>query len=235
MGPNQFYRRHSIFPVKGQTVQITPYLTADIEQVSKYSVMLAVQAQDGQTFKGDFGTATITVGETEITTTLTPRIGAPFELNNQRGRIVSTDGTTFTVDFNHPLAGKPIVFDLEVAQLTKASDLMKDTIPWMEDYDQGLTTAEKEDKPMVLLLYAAWCNWSKRLQEESLEDPRIKMLKDHFVWVKINSDEEEEYGQIYEQKSFPMIVLLKPHGDVIRKINGFKDARTLKQQLVEVI
>ena len=43
-----------------------------------------------------------------------PVPGMPIEADNMRGRIVSVTSGRVTIDFNHPLAGKALVFDLEV-------------------------------------------------------------------------------------------------------------------------
>lgn len=54
-----------------------------------------------------------------------PVPGMPIEADNMRGRIVSVTSGRVTVDFNHPLAGKVLVFDLEV---TKRMELMDEKI-----------------------------------------------------------------------------------------------------------
>jgi thiol:disulfide interchange protein len=155
-------------------------------------------------------------------------------MDDAKGRIVATDGMSFTVDFNHPLAGKDIDFDVEVVALTKAS-AFKAPLPWMADHDKGLKSAESEKKDMLLVLYAGWCSWSKKLLEESLEDPRIKQMKDRFVWVKVDSDKEQAFKEAYQQNGFPMVVVLNSKGDVVKKIDGYRDAAALKRELEEVL
>lgn len=43
-----------------------------------------------------------------------PAPGMPIEADNMRGRVLSVTSGRVTLDFNHPLAGKVLVFDLEV-------------------------------------------------------------------------------------------------------------------------
>jgi FKBP-type peptidyl-prolyl cis-trans isomerase 2 len=52
--------------------------------------------------------------------------GAYVTINKLRGRIVSIDGGRVRVDFNHPLAGKVLVYDLEIVrQATKNEEKVK--------------------------------------------------------------------------------------------------------------
>jgi len=52
--------------------------------------------------------------------------------------------------------------------------------------------------------------------------------------VKVNSDKEKKYYEQYGQKGYPLIVLLKADGTVIKKIDGYRDARALKGELEAV-
>jgi uncharacterized protein YyaL (SSP411 family) len=104
-------------------------------------------------------------------------------------------------------------------------------IAWMEDHDKALDTAKKEDKPVFLLLYAPWCSWSKKIMDESMEDPRIKAMKDRFIWAKVNSEEQKDLYEFYEQKGYPLVVIVNPEGEVVKRIDGYKDGGALKKEL----
>jgi FKBP-type peptidyl-prolyl cis-trans isomerase 2 len=235
MTAQEYMEEFNSFPVQGKEVNLVPYFKARVVEVTEHDVKLKFLAEDGEQVKESFGTARITVDEKNVTIRLAPRVGAFFEVKGQKGRITSTEGNVFTVDFNHPLAGKAVMLDLEVVSLTKASAFNSVEIPWLEDHDQGLHAAEHEAKPVVLVLYAEWCTWCKKLLNESFQDPRIKLLKDQFIWVKIDSSMQIDLKKLYEQDGFPMIVLLHPNGEVIRKIEGFKEARTLYQELRQLL
>jgi thioredoxin-related protein len=162
-------------------------------------------------------------------------VGADFEMNGRRGRIIKVDQHEFTVDFNHPLAGKDLLLEIEIVSLTKAAQLKDSRLAWLEDYEQAVEAAADRKKPMVLLLHAEWCDWCKKMMAESLQDPRIKMLRDDFVWVKIDSDKQPELAARFDQKSFPMVVILDRKGNLAKRIEGYRDAATLKKELEEVL
>jgi len=233
MHPEEFVREFGSFPLLGKELEFNPYLKARVSGVTEYETILELLARDGERVLASFGTAEINVdiGKKEVTIRLTPTMGAPFEVKGREGRIVSTDGSFFTVDFNHPMAGKSVVIDLEIVSLAKASSLRAVEIPWLYDHEQGLDAARQEGKPAVLVLYASWCQWSQKLLSEVFEDPRIKSLKDRFIWVQIDSDEEGDLKALYEQDGFPMVVLLGPRGEVVDKLDGFREVGTLREEL----
>lgn len=43
-----------------------------------------------------------------------PQVGMPVEADGRRGKVMSVTSGRVTIDFNHPLAGKMLVYDLEI-------------------------------------------------------------------------------------------------------------------------
>lgn len=224
---DEYVKRYGGFPAVGKEVPLAPFITTKVARIGEKEVTLAITAQDGARFDRPIGIVTVSVAKEGITLHLEPKLGAPFSANNRQGVISAINGETFTVDFNHPLAGKTIKLDLEVVSVTKAANLQAAHIGWIENHDAGLAKAKKEGKPLFVLLYADWCHWCKRTQAESLTDPRIGKLMDKFVWMKLNSDKERKYKQEFGQDGFPMMVILRPDGTVAEKIDGFRDGATL--------
>lgn len=234
MTPEEYVGRFKAFPIVGKEVDAVPYLKARVVDVAERAARLEILAKDGERFEDSFGTTEVRLNGDEVTLTLTPFMGAPFDVQERRGKIVSTDGTTFTVDFNHPAAGKPVVVEMELVSLKKTSDLAGKAIPWLEEHDFGMELARASERPMVLVLYASWCSWSKKLLNEAMADPRIKALAEDFVWVKVDSDQERGWGQRYGQNGFPLTVVVGPDGNVLKKLDGYKDAKALRQELLSI-
>ncbi|MCM2356596.1 MAG: thioredoxin family protein [Geobacteraceae bacterium] len=223
------------FPSPGKEVRLSPYVAGRVAEVGERDVKLEMVARDGERFEESFGSVTVGVDGEKVNLTLSPRSGARFEVESREGRVAVVDNDTFTVDFNHPLAGRDLLLDLEVVSLTKGSRLRMVTLPWQEDHDAGLAAARRENRPAVLVLYADWCNWCRKLFSESLEDPRVKNLRDRFVWVKVNSDRQKEYKARYGQSGFPLVLLLNADGSVAGKMDGFRDGAALAETLKKVL
>ncbi|MEZ4601761.1 MAG: thioredoxin family protein [Syntrophotaleaceae bacterium] len=219
------------FPEVGRELHLSPYIQTRVAKVEESSVVLEMQAENGKEIEEPFGTVQILVEDQKILTRLTPKLGAEFMLEDRKGRIVATDGVSFTVDANPLTIGKALVLDLEVLSRVPAGTYDEKIIVWGEEFDSGLKRARQENKPAVLVLYADWCSWCKRLLGESVEDPRVKSLQDRFVWLKINSDVEKQFKEKFGQENYPMVVYLNPDGEVLQKAEGFKDGNILYREL----
>lgn len=214
-------------PQIGREVRLAPYFLSRVTSVQDGVVILENLAADGETIDDDFGTTAMAVKDDRIIVTLDPEIGAAFETKDQKGIITDKDDRHFYVDFNHPLAATPLMYDVEVLDLKKFSTFEKMEIPWVDELDTAIELAAQEDKYLVLVLYAEWCQWSQRLLKTTFGDPRIKQYRDRLVWLKIDSDKERSYKAFFEQTGYPMIVLMDQQGEIVEKMSGFQDGGTL--------
>lgn len=231
MGPQEYAGRFNSFPVVGAEVQANPFYPARVTAVGKDKVTLEQRPTDGSVTDGPFGQTAVRIKGETIELTLSPTIGADFEVNGEKGRIVSGDAKTFSVDRNHPLAGHAIVLDIEVLSVMGVDEMQRLFIPWLTTYPDAVEITKKAGKPCVLVLYAGWCQYSQKLLEETLFDARIMAMRDRFVWAKVDSDKDRAVKERYAQKSFPLTLVLDPDGTVIRRISGYVDAVRLWQEL----
>lgn len=231
LSPAEYLEEVGGFPVEGQEVRLVPYFPARVGKVEAAAVTLEFLPEDRSRFEDELGAAEVRVEEDRVRILLAPRIGAPFEVDGRPGRIVATDGKTFTVDLNPPLAGETVKLEVTVVSRLPAERLAAMAIPWEEDFTTGMARAAEEAKPAVLVLYADWCQWSGRLFRESLEDARIKALRDRFLWLKVNSDRERDFQERFGQRGFPLVVVLDPQGKVIHTIDGFRTGEALARDL----
>jgi FKBP-type peptidyl-prolyl cis-trans isomerase 2 len=233
--PEEYARFFNSGPAVGKEVPLTPFFPARVTAVREKGIDLAFQVKDGATFNDPFGVSTVKVDKDAITVTMKPVIGAEFTVQSGKGIISAVDGSTFTVDTNHPLAGKSLTIDLELTGLTKAADLPHGSIAWQEDHDEGLALAKKEGKPAVLVLYADQCPLCKRLFSETMTDPSIVSLRDRLAWIEADSGKLASIKQRYGQNDYPMIVLFRADGTIAGKLNGFQEAAAFRAALQELL
>jgi thiol-disulfide isomerase/thioredoxin len=233
LSPAQWIQRFEGFPRVGQEVSLLPYFDSRVTAVEEQAVTLEALVSGETQADSPLGTVAIQLVGEEIIMTLDPEMQAQYLEEERTGRIVSLQDDTFTVDFNPPLSGKPLVLDLEVIELVKAAEF-EGEIAWVEDHDAGLAQAEQTDKPAVVVLYAGWCGWSKKLLNDSLTDPRVKRYKDRFVWIKVDSDQNQAIKARYDQQGYPLVLILNGDQAVEQRIDGFRDAGALASILREV-
>ena len=183
------------------------------------------------TINEPFGTVRIIEEDDEFALKLKAETGKGFHWHDKKGVIKGADEKSFIVDFNHPLAGREIQYDIKVISVVKASEAEQMKIDWTDSYENGLRKAEKFHKPAVLVLYSGGCGPCKRYLAGTLKDPRIRMLNDRFVWIKVEASEKKELAKRYRLRNYPLTVLLTPDGEVISRIRGCGDARTLRRGL----
>lgn len=226
-----YVNRYGTFPSVGDEVNYTPFFKSRVVDFDSRKVVLEALAEDGVVAESPFGKTRIELTEDEVHLTLEPIVGSDFVAGGRQGRIVEVGEETFSVDFNHPGAGKSLLLDIEVVSVQKADQFAQNELEWIEDLIVGHELAAEEQKPVVLVLYADWCSWCKKLMENTIPDPRIQRMWDRFVWVKVNSDKNVSYKEMYNQDGFPLVVMIDAQGAEVRRVEGFRDARAFRHEL----
>lgn len=73
------------------------------------------------TIETPLGPATLTVTNEAVDLDVIAAVGDSFTQQGRRGRVVAHNGTHIIVDYNHPLAGETLVFDVTLLALEKGS------------------------------------------------------------------------------------------------------------------
>jgi FKBP-type peptidyl-prolyl cis-trans isomerase 2 len=69
-----------------------------------------------------------------------PVPGLIVEINDLRGRVLSVNAGRVKVDFNHPLSGKDLSYDVEiVVKIEKSDDKIKSVVQYYTGIEPGLT------------------------------------------------------------------------------------------------
>ncbi|OQY26862.1 MAG: hypothetical protein B6244_12350 [Candidatus Cloacimonetes bacterium 4572_55] len=91
-------------------------------------------------------------------------------------------------------------------------------------YEEALTTAQAENKRVILDFYTDTCSWCKKLDKNTFTDENvIHFLSENFVCLKINSREGQgiELNKDFSISGHPTIVFLESDGVEIDRITGY--------------
>ncbi len=96
------------------------YWSGRILNVSNESVTILHEPVNGSYVETSMGQAAISVNNTHIRIEAMPVINSTVQTQFGTGRIVGINETSILVDYNHPFAGKTLVFQIKVEKIIKA-------------------------------------------------------------------------------------------------------------------
>ncbi len=110
-------------------------------------------------------------------------------------------------------------------------------IKWY-DFNNGLEIAKAENKKILINVYADWCKWCKKLENEVFPDPEVMeyMLK-RFISIKFNGEDKNKInymGQIYLHSEFveafgingfPATIFMTSEAEPITVLPGYLNAK----------
>lgn len=85
--------------------------------------------------------------------------------------------------------------------------------PWSEEV---FAEAQQQNKPVLLSLTATWCQFCKRMDEETYSNEAIaQYVGDNFVAVRVDTDKRPDVNTRYAQGGWPSTCILTPEGDLL--------------------
>ena len=102
--------------------------------------------------------------------------------------------------------------------------------PAKKTYEDALNRAKKEDKHVLLLFVADWCDFCKRM-EATWQDEDVKKAMEKYVVYTVNTDKERSLALQYEVSTIPAYVIINNEEKVLKKDKGFKGSRTFERWL----
>ena len=217
-------------PELNETIPLNYNWTASVVNIYDQNITLLIETNNNTDIDTEYGTALVTSNDTHITTSLTPEFGATVMTSEGMGVISEENDTHFTIDRNHPLAGKTLVFEVTVRDIMKAGQVLAQKITWT-DYETGLDIAKNEKKPAIVVFYLDDCSACEALDNLTFSNPQVTELKDRFVWIKVDAAANPQVAGEYDTKSYPTIVLLDRAGEVSNKITGYIPPAELKREM----
>jgi len=118
-----------------------------------------------------------------------PKVGEFININGISGRIVSISGGRVKVDFNHPLAGKTLVYEIEITkQVTDLKEKIYCILKYFSNLDEATAKVNIENENVEIEIKDI--KIASRLKEE--------IVKNIFTWIK--EIKKVKFSEVFEKK-----------------------------------
>jgi FKBP-type peptidyl-prolyl cis-trans isomerase 2 len=221
---SDYVARYDHFPAKGDSFAFNKYLSATIAEVGETGIRVEL-LPSGQVFEEPFGTVTLEKGPDSIVSRLAAKVGAEFREEGRAGVIIAAGAENFTVDFNHPLAGKTLAVDLSVQDVIRRSSVPQGEPDWIRDEAKALKRAARSGKPLVLVLHSEGCGNCELFFGTTIPDPTVRALRDRFEWAAVEPKKVPGEERRHRVRLYPTILLMTPDGRETARADGYLDAQ----------
>jgi thioredoxin-like negative regulator of GroEL len=79
----------------------------------------------------------------------------------------------------------------------------------------------KVEQPMVIVFGARWCTWCRKMETDTLTDPKVTTVASQFLWVKVDVDKDHELAARYGVEGIPVAVVVDKQGRILGSESGF--------------
>jgi thioredoxin-related protein len=116
------------------------------------------------------------------------------------------------------LTNKIVIFILLVFSIANGND----NLIIYQDYNKSIEIAKKENKPIFILFTKENCQWCKKLESEILTNNQIlQRLKDEYIILFLNKNQDEYPQKIYDIQAVPTVFLISPTQEIYTQIVGY--------------
>ena len=93
--------------------------------------------------------------------------------------------------------------------------------------DELLKQAKNENKPLVLEFSGKWCGACRRLEQETLEDPKVEEALEKVIFRQILVEDDPAAAKQFKIRAIPQLRFITPDGQVVAEDKGVISVETM--------
>ena len=104
--------------------------------------------------------------------------------------------------------------------------------PWSAE---TFARAKREGRYVLVSVQAVWCHWCHVMNDVTFADSAVRReLADHFVAIKVDSDERPDLADRFRDYGWPATALLTPEAELVIALRGYRPPDVFAELLAEV-
>ena len=96
-----------------------------------------------------------------------------------------------------------------------ATDNSVKALEYFSDYSSAITLAQKENKPLMLVVVTSYCPWCRKFERKSLASKSVSsVVKKHFVAVIVDRNKDAEiFPKQFQSPRIPVVFFIDPNSE----------------------
>lgn len=108
-------------------------------------------------------------------------------------------------------------------------------LQWQPWSAETFERAKQEERYLLVSVQAIWCHWCHVMNDETFTDPTVRReLADHFVAIKVDSDERPDLADRFRDYGWPATALLTPDAELVVALRGYRPPDVFARLLSQV-
>lgn len=105
-------------------------------------------------------------------------------------------------------------------------------IAWYQNLPEAARVADRQHKPLLVMVGARWCGFCQQIQQQTFRDPVItQRVAADFIPVLIDVDEQPVVTQQLNAVELPTLLVMSADSRVLQRVTGFQSAAQLNGRL----
>jgi uncharacterized protein YyaL (SSP411 family) len=105
-------------------------------------------------------------------------------------------------------------------------------VAWQPDLPTAHRVSKQTGRPMLLVFGATWCGYCRKLEQETLGDPRMAAyVNAAFVPVRVDLDRDRKAAEFLKVEAVPATIILSPGIELVARYDGYAPVTSYAQVL----
>ncbi len=88
-------------------------------------------------------------------------------------------------------------------------------IKWYS-FEEGIKKAQKENKLILMDIYAKWCHWCNVIENTTYRDKKvIEIIENYYIPIRVDAEERPDINKKYNQGGLPSTLILDKNGNIL--------------------